>query len=146
MEIPKDVLDFVIESTNNNMENYVRKQYHSDEVILWCANFLYDENKNIKWVNNIYEIKKIINVSEKPWAYHYSLNINWVLFFISLFEHIQPYLNEEDFEDMLSIYIKVTLLKNIFDHIDGIIEDGDTIYLVKTDVNFIKTKLDRWIF
>ena len=70
--------------------------------------------------------------------------MNWVLFFTLSYRKLHPYLNSEERKDIKQTITKVRLLRKIFDHVDGIVEDGDFVYLIKTDVNFIKLKLQKW--
>lgn len=144
MEIPKEILDKVIELSNKEIQNYNRVQTLSNEEVMEDVIELYDFKKTVKWVDNVHEVKHIISRSDKPWAYHYSLNLNWVLFYRTLCRRIWPYLTIEERRDILPSYSKVKLLRKIFDHVDGLVEDGEMVYIIKSDFNFIKSKLDRW--
>lgn len=144
MEIPKKILDEVIETSNKEIQDYNRVQRLSNEQVAGVVHELYDSEKMVKWVDNVHEVKHIISKSEKPWAYHYSLNLNWVLFYDVLCRSIWPYLSIEERKDVLPSYTKVKMLKEIFNHVDGLIEDGDTVFIIKSDLNFIKSKLDKW--
>ena len=144
MEIPKVVLVYLIKSTNKKFQEYKREQYLSIDDLIDITNELYDNQKKVRWLENIHEVREKISTSDKPWAYHYSLNMNWVLFFTLSYRKLRPYLNSEERKDIKPTITKVRLLRKIFDHVDGIVEDGDFVYLIKTDVNFIKLKLQKW--
>jgi hypothetical protein len=136
-------------------KNYTRKPHLSKEVIIKETEDLYNNQKKVFWIENPYEIKKILKNCDNPWVYHYSLNLNWVLFFTTLFEIISTKgsfssVSEKlkyfgfDFEDLEEVYLKTWRLKIIFDHADGLIEDGDKIYIIKDDYNLIQKGLDRF--
>jgi hypothetical protein len=150
MKLPKELLDKIVPSVHALFEKYDRDNFNkknlnfSKERLIKLAHEFYDKEKEIRWVEDINEVKKITNKSEKPWVYHYSLNLNWVVFFTMFFEHI----SWDDFREWKTevkpTYWKTLHLKWILENVDGIIEDGNVVYLVKDDHNFIKTKLDRW--
>lgn len=144
MEIPKEVLDDIIEFTNRNFENYEREQYLSDEELLEVTNELYDNEKKVIILQNQYEIKEKVLKSEKPWVYHNSLNMNWVLFFTSSYRKLYPYLELEERKDIKSTITKVRLLRKVFNHVDGVVEDGDFVYLIKDDVNLIQKGIKKF--
>jgi hypothetical protein len=144
MEIPKEVLDDIIEFTNRNFENYEREQYLSDKELVELTNELYDNQKKVTVLQNQYEIKEKVLKSEKPWVYHTSLNMNWVLFFTSSYRKLYPYLCDEERNETKPIIKKVRLLRKVFNHVDGIVEDGDFVYLIKDDVNLIQTGLKKF--
>jgi hypothetical protein len=144
MDIPKEVLDNIIEFTNKNFEQYEREQYLSDGELIDVTNELYDNEKKVIVLQNQYEIKEKVLKSEKPWVYHTSLNMNWVLFFTSSYRKLYPYLDKEEITETKPIIKKVRLLRKVFDHVDGIVEDGDFVYLIKDDVNLIQTGLKKF--
>ena len=144
MEIPKEVLDDIIEFTNRNFENYKREQYLSDEELLEATNELYDNEKKVIILQNQYEIKEKVLKSEKPWVYHNSLNMNWVLFFTYSYRKLYPYLELEERKDIKSTITKVRLLRKVFNHVDGVVEDGDFVYLIKDDVNLIQKGIKKF--
>jgi hypothetical protein len=144
MKIPKETLDEIIESTNRNFQNYKREQYLSDDEIIEMTHIMYDKQKIIKWLDNIQEVKEKVSTSDKPWVYHHSLNMNWVLFFTSSFRKIHRHLDIGERDELKPIITKIRSLRKIFDHVDGIVENGDFVYLIKADVNFIKMDLRRW--
>lgn len=144
MEIPKEVLDDIIEFTNRNFENYEREQYLSDEELLEATNELYDNEKKVIILQNQYEIKEKVLKSEKPWVYHNSLNMNWVLFFTYSYRKLYPYFDKEELVETKPIIKKVRLLRKVFNHVDGVVEDGDFVYLIKDDVNLIQTGLKKF--
>lgn len=144
MEIPKEVLDDIIEFTNRNFETYEREQYLSDEELLEVTNELYDNEKKVIILQNQYEIKEKVLKSEKPWVYHNSLNMNWVLFFTFSYRKLYPYLELEERKDIKSTITKVRLLRKVFNHVDGVVEDGDFVYLIKDDVNLIQKGIKKF--
>jgi len=150
MELPRELLDKIIPSVHELFKNYKRDNFNKrnlnmdKERLIELAHNFYDEEKEIRWVEDIYEVKGIIDKSEKPWVYHYSLNLNWVVFFTLFVEHIGWDVHREWMTEVTPIYTKTLHLKWLLENIDGIIEDGNVVYLVKDDHNFIKTKLDKW--
>jgi hypothetical protein len=147
MQIPPEVLTEGLEKIKHTMRSYKRNDAYAvdmskDEVIR-LTNTFYDNKKTVTWLDTNHEIKEKIQGSEKPWVYHYSLNINWVLFFTEYYlTFCIRYQSNEERNDFSPIYEKAEFLRMIFCHIDGIIEDGDNVYLIKDDAEFIKTKLE----
>lgn len=147
MKIDKELLDKVIELSEKKFSEYKREKYgfwiSSKEDLLEYVKELYPE-KDIIFLNNIYDIKDKVKKSEKPWAYHYSLHLSWCIFFRILYRKLYFKIPPSEREDFFDVYRKVKILERIFNHVDGIIEDGDKVYLIETDVNFIKPGLDKW--
>lgn len=148
MDIPKNILDKAIENTHKIFEGYERNHRKTLKLdkkqLTECVRRLYDEEKEVKFVDNIHEIKTILEYSEKPWVYHYSLNLNWVVFFTIFYEHIYSHIPDEEKADARPIYYKTLNLKWILENVDGIIEDKNIVYLVKDDATFIKGGLQKW--
>lgn len=151
MKIPPEVLTEGLEKIKHIMRSYKRNEdsfvnMSKDEVIR-LTNTFYDNKKTVIWLDTNHEIKEKIQGSEKPWVYHYSLNINWVLFFTEYYlTFCNRYQSDEERKDFFPIYEKAEYLRMMFVHIDGIIEDGDIVYLIKDDVEFIKPKMESWSF
>lgn len=150
MEIPKEILDKIIPPIHQLFEKYERNNYNkknlnfNKERLVKLTYEFYDKEKEIRWVEDINEVKKIVSKSEKPWVYHYTLNLNWTVFFTMLYEHIGWDEFREWKEEVQPIYWKALHLKWLLENVDGIIEDGNVVYLIKDDVSFINTKLDRF--
>jgi hypothetical protein len=150
MEIPKEILDGIIPSVHRLFEKYERNNPNkinmnfNKERLLELAYEFYNKGKEIRWVEDINEVKKIASKSEKPWVYHYTLNLNWVVFFTMLYEHIYWDVNKEWKDEVKPIYTKALHLKWLLENVDGIIEDGNVVYLIKDDVSFINTKLEKF--
>ena len=129
-------------------KNYVRKQHLTKEDVIKEVSDLYNNKKKIIWLEDSNQLKVFIKNSEKPWVYHRSLNLNWVLFYNFLYEEylfkMQSIFSDETFEDISDIYLKTWRLNLLFDHADGLIEDGDKVFIVKDDINFIKNDLPKW--
>lgn len=151
MDMPYDVLDEIIKQTSQ-LETYVRQPYLDKEGIEFLVKELYKDNpKRVYWLEDPIEIKQKIKQSSKPWVYHYSLNLNWVLFFKKYYEYVlkNPQLFNEDqanitfLEESKETYEHVCLLKKIFDHVDGIMEDDNKIYIVKSDIGLIKSDFKK---
>lgn len=150
MELPKEFLDKIIPSVHSLFERYDRDNFNkrnlnlTKERLIELAHEFYDKEKEIKWVEDVNEVKRIISKSEKPWVYHYTLNLNWVVFFTMFVEHVGWDEFREWKTEVKPIYNKTLSLKWLLENIDGIIEDGGVVYLIKDDHNFIKTKLNKW--
>ena len=151
MDMPYDVLDEIIKQTSQ-LETYTRQPYLDDKGAESLVRNLYkDESKRIYWLEDPIEIKQKIKHSTKPWVYHYSLNLNWVLFFKKYYEFVSqnPQLFDEDqvnkifLEESEETYQHVCVLKEIFDHVDGIMEDDNKIYIVKSDIGLIKSDFKK---
>ena len=119
MEMPYDALDEIIKSTSN-IENYVRKPYLDKSGVRSLVEQLYNEEpKEFYWLEDPIEIKQKVKNSSKPWVYHYSLNLSWVLFFKAYYEYVSqnPQLfNQTDvnglfLEESKETYQQVCLLK-----------------------------------
>jgi hypothetical protein len=143
MKLPNNVLKSVIERTEQVFKNYVRKPHLSKKDVIGEINDLYDNQKEVIWIENPHQIRNILKNSDNPWVYHYSLNLNWVLFFKILYEEYLFGKDDLD-EDISDVYLKTWRLKILFDHADGLIEDGDKVYIVKDDYNLIQKGLDRF--
>jgi len=150
MELPKELLDRIIPSVQDLFERYRRdnenkQNFNMDKNdIIELAHEFYDKKKEIRWVDDIIEVKNIVSKSEKPWVYHYSFNLNWVVFFTTFFEHISWDDFREWKKEVKPTYWKALHLKWLLENIDGIVEDNDIVYLIKDDYNLIKTKLNKW--
>ena len=144
MKLDKEVLDRVTELSDRYFSEYKREKFLTKEELLEYVEDFYGKNKEFILLNNLYEIKDKIKNSEKPWTYHYSLHLNWIVFFKILSRKILLSLPKEQRSEIREIRKKVKILEKIFNHVDGIIEDGDKVYLIETDVSFIKPNLDRW--
>ena len=48
-----------------------------------------------------------------------------------------------DDPDLQDVYIKVYRLEVIFNHFDGIVEDGEKVYLIKDDINLIQKDIRK---
>lgn len=145
MKLDKEVLDRVIELSDKYFSEYKREKSLNKEELLEYVKDFYGKNKKFILLNDLYEIKDKIKNSEKPWTYHYSLHLNWIVFFEILSRKIlSSSSTEEQHSEIIEIRKKVRMLEKIFNHVDGIIEDGDKVYLIETDVSFIKPNLKRW--
>jgi hypothetical protein len=148
MELPKKILEDVVLRSEEFFKNYVRKQHLTKEDVIKEVSDLYNNKKKIIWLEDSNQLKVFIKNSEKPWVYHRSLNLNWVLFYNFLYEEylfkMQSIFSDETFEDISDIYLKTWRLNLLFDHADGLIEDGDKVFIVKDDINFIKNDLPKW--
>jgi len=155
MKLPNEIVDAAIHYTNNFIKQYKRETYLSNDKVVERAKNFYDNEKNIIWINSSNEVKDKLKNIDKPWVYHYSLHLNWVTFFTTYWGFIHNQITTEDFilkygytEDklleVLDVFQKNMNLEDILNHVDGIIEDGENIYLIKADLDFIKTKLERW--
>jgi len=148
MELPKKILEDVVLRSEEFFKNYVRKQHLTKEEVIKEVSDLYNNKKKVIWLEDSNQLKVFIKNSEKPWVYHRSLNLNWVLFYNFLYEEylfkMQSIFSDETFEDISDIYLKTWRLNLLFDHADGLIEDGDKVFIVKDDINFIKNDLPKW--
>lgn len=142
MELPEHILDNFIQESESNFLNYIRKPWLNEETVMGEVSDLY-KDKEVIILDAKSNIDDIIKNSIKPWVYHYSLNLNWVLLFKGLYEKmwISDLIYESDLEDF---YLKVCRLEIIFNHFDGIIEDNDKIYLVKDDVRLIQKDIRKF--
>lgn len=120
MELPEHILDNFIQESESNFLNYNRKPWLNEETVVAEAYDLYGD-KEIIILDAKSNIDDIIKNSSKPWVYHYSLNLNWVLLFKVLYEKMWT-LDLIDDPDLQDVYIKVYRLEVIFNHVDGIIE------------------------
>jgi transposase len=156
MEIPKHLLQSFIESVKNIILSYNRKYVKEKltkkpkEEIEQIVRSLYSEEKKIEWLNNSVDVKNKLNLTDKPWVHHYSLNMSWILFYKSLYEMVfnkninQPSKELENFiQEGHETYHKVYKLYVILNTVDGIMESDDTIYLVKTDISFIRPNIKK---
>ena len=87
--------------------------------------------------------------------YHHSYITHWLIFFKCFTQSIisQKWIrsnNEHEnkiqnfIEEARSTYMQIAYLQYIFNYIDGIIEDDDTIYLIVDDISFIETTINKW--
>ena len=65
-------------------------------------------------------------------------------FLLKDFEPLDYQEKKETDIDMEEIYLKTWRLEIIFNHVDGIIESGDKIYLVRDDVKLIQKDIRRF--
>jgi hypothetical protein len=147
MKLPDEVLNSLIIRTEQVFKNYVRKPYLTKEDLIDETRDLFDEEKKVTWVDDPNEIGNILKNCKKPWVYHYSLNLNWVLFFTTLYEEYNFHMMQSrhlDMSEVCSMYLKAWRLKLVFDHADGIIEDGDEVYIIKDDYNLIQKGLSKF--
>jgi len=141
MKLSDNLLTKIIESTEKFFSEYERKPHLNDDDLIKETSDLY-LGKEIIIIKNNYEIDNILQNSQKPWVYHYSLNLNWVVFFNRLYSSAWSQdLTDLDMED---IYLKTWRLELIFNHVDGIIESNDKIYLVRDDVKLIQKDIRRF--
>ena len=144
MKLPKEFLDDIVKETEDSFNGYERKPYLSLEDLINETSKLYNNEKEVVFLDNIYDIKNTIKNSENPWVYHYTLNLNWVVFFNKLYQKM--WLNNLDKEsDDFDVYSKTCVLEIIFNHVDGIIEDEDKVFLIKDDVNLIQKSIKKFI-
>jgi hypothetical protein len=141
MELPKHILTQFIEKTESYFIDYNRKSWLDEETLIGEASDLY-KDKKIIILDSKSNINNIIGNSSKPWVYHYTLNLNWILFFKSLYESMWT-LDLIDDPDLQDVYVKVYRLEVIFNHVDGIVEDGDKVYLIKDDINLIQKDIRK---
>ena len=150
MKINSDILFYLVDVCQKKMESYVRPKKEIDKnKIESLVQQLYDlEDKKItkiEWLTNGDLVENKIVSLKKPWVYHYETNITWILYHKYFYEeclkiHIDDgcryFVRESEI-----VYKKVSLLKDIFESIDGITElndDNGVVYLVKNDFSFIK--------
>ena len=156
MNIPKHLLQSFHESIGNILNSYNREHVTENvrkrpkEDIESLVNQLYGSNKKIEWLNTNLEVSKNLSITNKPWVYHYSVNLSWVLFYKCLYELAfskninQKYVELDNFlEEGQETYNQVCNLYVILNAVDGIMESDDTIYLVKTDLSFIKQDVGK---
>lgn len=156
MNIPKHLLQSFHESVGNILNSYnrehvtekVRKRPKDD-----IENFvkqLYGYDKKIEWLNTNLEVNKNLSLTNKPWVYHYSVNLSWVLFYKCFYELVFNKLHNQNYEELqyfidegTETYHQVCNLYIILNAVDGIMESDDTVYLVKTDLSFIKQDVGK---
>lgn len=143
MKLPDILLTELIESTERTFCSYERKSHLSDEDLIKETSDLYD-GKEVMIIKSTYDIEDILKESQKPWVYHYSLNLNWVVFFNNLYQKMWVYDYVKEGNDLEEIFVKTRALEVIFNHVDGIIESGDKVYLIKDDVKLIQKDLRRF--
>jgi len=141
MKLTDNFLTEIINSTEKIFSDYERKSHLSDDDLIKETSDLY-EGKEVLIIKNNYEIETILRESQTPWVYHYSLNLNWVVFFNRLYSC--AWSQDLTDIDMEEIYLKTWRLEIIFNHVDGIIESGDKIYLVRDDVKLIQKDIRRF--
>lgn len=141
MKLTDNFLIEIINSTEKIFSDYERKSHLSDDDLIKETSDLY-EGKEVLIIKNNYEIETILRESQTPWVYHYSLNLNWVVFFNRLYSC--AWSQDLTDIDMEEIYLKTWRLEIIFNHVDGIIESGDKIYLVRDDVKLIQKDIRRF--
>ena len=141
MKLTDNFLTEIINSTEKIFYDYERKSHLSDDDLIKETSDLY-EGKEVLIIKNNYEIETILRESQTPWVYHYSLNLNWVVFFNRLYSC--AWSQDLTDIDMEEIYLKTWRLEIIFNHVDGIIESGDKIYLVRDDVKLIQKDIRRF--
>lgn len=141
MKLTDNFLTEIINSTEKIFSDYERKSHLSDDDLIKETSDLY-EGKEVLIIKNNYEVETILRESQTPWVYHYSLNLNWVVFFNRLYSC--AWSQDLTDIDMEEIYLKTWRLEIIFNHVDGIIESGDKIYLVRDDVKLIQKDIRRF--
>jgi len=141
MELPKHFLTKFINDSELFLQSYNRKSWLDEETLIHEASVLY-KDKKIILLDSKSNVNSIISNSSKPWVYHYSLNLNWILFFKGLYESMWT-CDLVDNHDLQDIYLKVNKLEVIFNHVDGIMEDGDKVYLIKDDINLIQKDIRK---
>jgi hypothetical protein len=143
MKLTDKILTELIGDVEDIFGSYERYAYKSENDLIKKTSELYD-GKKVLIVKNVYEIESILKESETPWVYHYSLNLNWVVFFNRLYQKMWIYNYIKEGNDLEEIFVKTRILEIIFNHVDGIIESGDKIYLVRDDVKLIQKDLRRF--
>ena len=143
MKLTDKILTELIGDVEDVFSSYERESYLDDNDLIEETSELY-EGKKVFIVKNVYEVESILKESKKPWVYHYSLNLNWVVFFNRLYQKMWVYDNFKEGNDLEEIFVKTRRLEVIFNHVDGIIEGGDKIYLIKDDVKLIQKDLRRF--
>jgi len=141
MKLTDTFLTELIKSTEKIFCEYERKSHLSDDDLIKETSDLYG-GKEVTIIKNVYEIEKILKEITKPWVYHYSLNLNWVVFFNRFYGWV--WVQDLTDSDMEEIFLKTWRLELIFNHVDGIIEGDDKIYLVKDDVKLIQKDLRKF--
>ena len=143
MKLTDKILTELIGDVEDVFSSYERESYLDDNDLIEETSELYD-GKKVLIVKNVYEIESILKESKKPWIYHYSLNLNWVVFFNRLYQKMWVYNYIKEGNDLEEIFVKTRRLEVIFNHVDGIIESGNKIYLIKDDVKLIQKDLRRF--
>lgn len=143
MKLTDKILTELIGDVEDVFGSYERESYLDDNDLIEETSELY-EGKKVLIVKNVYEIENILQESETPWVYHYSLNLNWVVFFNRLYQKMWVYNYIKEGNDLEEIFLKTRGLEVIFNHVDGIIESGDKIYLIRDDVKLIQKDLRRF--
>jgi len=143
MKLTDKILTELIGDVEDVFGSYERESYLDDNDLIEETSELY-EGKKVLIVKNVYEIENILQESETPWVYHYSLNLNWVVFFNRLYQKMWVYNYIKEDNDLEEIFLKTRGLEVIFNHVDGIIESGDKIYLIRDDVKLIQKDLRRF--
>ena len=143
MKLTDKILTELIGDVEDVFSSYERESYLDDNDLIEETSELYD-GKKVLIVKNVYEIESILKESETPWVYHYSLNLNWVVFFNRLYQKMWVYNYIKEGNDLEEIFVKTRRLEVIFNHVDGIIESGDKIYLVKDDVKLIQKGIRKF--
>jgi len=143
MKLTDKILTELIGDVEDVFSSYERESYLDDNDLIEETSELYD-GKKVLIVKNVYEIESILKESETPWVYHYSLNLNWVVFFNRLYQKMWVYNYIKEGNDLEEIFVKTRRLEVIFNHVDGIIESGNKIYLIKDDVKLIQKDLRRF--
>lgn len=146
MNLPTKFLDEIIKETEKKFTDYKRTPYLTEIDLIKEVSDLYENKKQVILLNSLYDIRNTLSLSNKPWVYHVSLNLNWVVFFNHLYKKmsLSGYVDKDNKDDLESIYIKTNSLELVLNHIDGIIEDDNKIYLVKDDFNFINPEIKKW--
>lgn len=156
MEIPKNILKKFIDDVNIKINSYnrlnIKKQLSEKGVedLEKIIRLLYGSDKKIEWLKNKIDVKNRLKSTDKPWVHHYSMNMSWILFYKSLYEIVyyenltQPSKELENFiQEGHETYHKVYKLYIILNTVDGVMESEDTIYLVKTDISFIRPNIKK---
>jgi hypothetical protein len=146
MNLPTKFLDDIIEETERKFKDYKRTSSLTEKELIKEVYNLYQKQKDVILLNNMFDVKSVLKNSNNPWTYHFSLNLNWVIFFNHLYEKMSllGYVDIDDKEDLESIYNKTNKLEIVLNHVDGIIENDDKIYLIKEDFSFINSDIQKW--
>jgi hypothetical protein len=149
MKINSDLLIHLTSVCGEKMETYVRdKKNFGEKKVEDLVYQLYAlEGKKInkiEWLFDGNRVDEKIMTLSKPWLYHHDSHITWVLFHKYFYEECQKINIDHGcqyfVEESSDTYKKVSILKEIFENVDGITEldENGTVYLVNIDFTFIK--------
>lgn len=152
MRLNSKILDEIIEESTFRVETYDRISNLSKEEIESTVLELFKHDgikvKNLVWIEDEIEVYRKIKNLDQPWVYHYNVNLNWVVLFRTYFNYIinnnlVDVVHPDDFSDLEDIYLKVCCLNKILDNVDGLVEDKNIVYIVKTDFSLIKKDIKK---